>query len=187
MSPDTRPLMNQVAPGVHAFLQLDGSWGLSNSGLVVADDVVVLVDSCFTERRSKSLREAVLSVAPIPPAVLVNTHHHGDHVFGNGLFPEALVISHEQTREAVLGLDPGASARRFPEVDFGHVAPTPATLTFADSLQLHAGDMVLDVLYPGLAHCPGNSVVHVRERGVLIAGDILLKGCTPTFSHGSAV
>jgi cyclase len=183
---ETYPRTELVASGVYAITQADGSWGLSNAGLVVGDDVVILIDTYFTERRNTVLRGLVTKLAPMPPTLLVNTHHHGDHVYGNGWFPEAVVVTHEDTRERVLKLDSTVSARRFSEVVFGVTRPTPASVTFREQLRLHVDDMTLDVLCPSVAHCPGNTVVFVRERSVLFAGDLLLKDCTPSFSGGSA-
>lgn len=184
--PRTAPRMESIAPGVHAFMQPDGSWGLSNAGLIVGDNAVVLIDTCFTERRNAILREMVTATVPRPPALLINTHHHGDHVYGNGWFPEAVVVSHEDTRDCVLRLDSAVSARRFADVQFGETRPTPADLTFRTGLQLHLGDSVLDVFFPGVAHCVGNTAVYLKEHATLFAGDLLLKDCTPSFSGGSA-
>jgi cyclase len=185
--PRTAPRMESIAPGVHAFMQPDGSWGLSNAGLVFNDNAVVLIDTCFTERRNTILREMVTATAPRPPTLLINTHHHGDHVYGNGWFPEAMVVSHEETRDCVLRLDSAVSARRFADVQFGETRPTPADLTFRTDLQFHLGDTVLEVFYPGVAHCVGNTGVYLREQKTLFAGDLLMKDCTPSFSGGSAV
>jgi len=176
-----------LAAGLFAFVQPDGSWGLSNAGLICSDDRVVLVDTWFTERRNRILRQVVLGAAPVPPSILINTHHHGDHVYGNGWFPESVVISHVETRDAVLELDPMASARRFQAVQFGETRATPATITFETSLQLHVGDMTLDVFFPGVAHCSGNTAVFIPQRSVLFAGDLLLKNCTPAMVGGSAL
>lgn len=183
---ETYPRAEHIASGVYAITQADGSWGLSNTGLVFGPDVVVLIDTCFTERRNTILRQLVTELAPIPPTLLVNTHHHGDHTYGNGWFPEAMVVSHESTRDRVLKLDSEISARRFADVEFGVTRPVPASLTFQDKLQVHVDDMTLDVFCTDVAHCPGNTAVFVRERSVLFAGDLLLKGCTPSFSGGSA-
>jgi cyclase len=184
---ESYPYKERLASGVFAFVQPDGSWGLSNAGLICSDDVVVLVDTWFTERRNRVLREVVLGAAPIPPTIIVNTHHHGDHVYGNGWFPEAVVISHVDTRGAVLELDPVESARRFQTVEFGETRATPATITFETSLQLHVGDMAVDVFFPGVGHCPGNTAAFIPQRSVLFAGDLLLKNCTPTMVGGSAL
>jgi cyclase len=183
----THPTRVDLAHDVAAFVQLDGGWGLSNAGLVRSSDAVILIDTWFTERRNRILRDLVSGSAGRAPTLLLNTHHHGDHVFGNGWFPEAVIVSHETTREAVCALDPGVSARRFTTVEFGEARPTPATVTFADELTIHAGDMTLEVFFPGLAHCAGNIAIYVAERSVLFAGDILLKKCTPTLVGGSAL
>lgn len=183
---ETYPRAELITPGIHAITQADGSWGLSNAGLVLGQGVVVLIDTCFTERRNTILREMVTELAPIPPTLLINTHHHGNHVYGNGWFPEAVIVSHEATRERVAKLDSTISARRFAEVEFGTTRPVPAALTFRDELQVHADDMTLNVFFPGIAHCAGNTAVYVPDRSVLFAGDILLKDCTPSFSGGSA-
>jgi cyclase len=184
--PGTEPVLSAVADDVYAVVQLDGSWGLSNAALVVCDGEALLVDTFFTEQRNVRLRGLVDSIAPVPPRYLVNTHHHGDHVHGNGWFPEAIVVAHRSARAAMVRLDPSVSARRFSEVEFGETRLTLPSITFQDSLRIHVGALSLDVIAPQTAHCPGNTVVHIPERGVLVAGDLLLHGCTPTFVGGSA-
>jgi cyclase len=183
----TRPVRESIAHGVTAFVQMDGSWGLSNAGLVVGDNGVLLIDTWFTERRNDMLRTLVDETSPRPPTMLVNSHHHGDHVYGNGWFPEATVISHEATRSAVLALDADASARRFTSVEFGRTRATPATITFDTEMTLHLGGITAVVSFPGVCHCVGNTVILVEEHSVLFAGDVLLNGCTPALVGGSAL
>lgn len=182
----TAPTPVALTPEVTAITQGDGTWGLSNAGLVCAGSEVVLIDTFFTERRNRLLRELVMSIAPRAPRILISTHHHGDHVNGNGMFPEAVIVGHEVTRTAVERLDVSVSARRFPGVDFGETTPVPPAITFSRSLCVHAGDLTLEVFFPGAAHCPGNTAVFIRESRILFAGDLLLKDCTPTFGAGSA-
>jgi cyclase len=178
--------METLFDDVLAFVQPDGSWGLSNGGLVYCDESVVLIDTCFTERRNRALVEMVRNVTPKPVKVLVNTHHHGDHTYGNGWFPEATIVAHRYTRQAICRLDPATSMQRFTTVDFGEVRPTPPMITFEDAVTLHVGELALDVLSPGVSHSGGDAVVHLPERSVLFAGDVVLNGCTPGFVGGSA-
>ena len=51
-----------------------------------------LIDSCSTERRTRAFATAIGSVTPAPVRTLVNTHHHGDHTWGNGLFRTATIV-----------------------------------------------------------------------------------------------
>lgn len=187
LQPDTYPRREWLGSGVSAFVQSDGGWGLSNAGLVHTDEGVVLVDTLFTERRNLILREMILDITGSGPDFIINTHHHGDHLYGNGWFPGATVVSHVDTRSAVLRMDPMASARRFTTVDFGDMRPTAARLTFETRAQINLGNLTVEAFFPGVAHCVGNTAVLVPENGVLFAGDLLLKDCTPTFVGGSAL
>ena len=92
-----------MSDGIFAFVQLDGSWGLNNTGLRRRTRRVLAVDACFTERRTRALLDALHQQAGERPVrTLVNTHHHGDHTFGNYLFlPEATIVGHERCRETI--------------------------------------------------------------------------------------
>ena len=89
------PILREVSDGVFAYVQLDGSWGLNNTGFLVGADGVVVIDTCFTERRSRAFLDAVRGVTDRPLRTLINTHHHGDHTHGNYLLPEATIIAHD--------------------------------------------------------------------------------------------
>src|SRR5436309_6616113 len=82
------PALEEVSAGIFAYIQLDGSWGLNNTGFIVGSDSLIAIDSCFTERRSRAFRDAIRSVTGLPVTALVNTHHHGDHTHGNFVFRE---------------------------------------------------------------------------------------------------
>src|SRR5437773_9453742 len=53
------PSIEEVSPGIFGYVQLDGSWGLNNTGFIVGTESVLVIDTCFTERRSRWFREAV--------------------------------------------------------------------------------------------------------------------------------
>jgi len=105
------PEVKEVSPGVYAYVQLDGSWGLNNPVFLAGKDGVTLVDSCFTERRSQALRTAIRGVTDRPVRTLLNTHHHGDHTYGNFLFPEATIIGHRLCRQEVLATGTSSDLR----------------------------------------------------------------------------
>src|SRR6185312_5438365 len=81
--------LEEVADGVFAYVQPDGSWMINNTGFLVARDGVTAVDACSTERRTRAFLDTVAGVARQPVRTLVNTHHHPDHTAGNGLFAGA--------------------------------------------------------------------------------------------------
>src|SRR5271157_5140434 len=92
----------EVAEGIFAYVQPDGSWFLNNTGFVAGEDLVVSVDTCATERRTRRYLEVVEEVAGQVPRTLVTTHHHADHTNGNWLLPYANILGHERARTEML-------------------------------------------------------------------------------------
>jgi len=184
IAPRIDPRLDEVADGVFAYVQADGGWCLNNAGLIVSGGRTVLVDTAATEARARALREAVLGVAGAPPRVLVNTHSHGDHTFGNFVFPEAVVVGHERTRtemEAVglhlTGLWPG--------VCWGDLEVVLPEVTFRDRLTLHLGGTTAELLCLGPAHTAADTVVWLPGERVLFTGDLVMSGVTPFCPMGS--
>lgn len=186
-APPDPPYTQAVADGVHAFVQPDGGWCLSNAGIVVGDGTTppVLVDTAATEARARLLRAAMARLTPYAPMIVVNTHHHGDHHFGNALFtPTATVVASAATR-AVMA-DKGTALRQvWPQVPWGDLELTLPTLTFEDRLTLHAGGLRVELIDLGTAHTVSDTVAWLPERRVLFAGDVVLPGCTPFVLMGS--
>ncbi|WP_137988258.1 MBL fold metallo-hydrolase [Streptomyces vilmorinianum] len=178
------PELTEVADGVFSYVQPDGGWCLNNAGLVVSGDRAALVDTAATEARARALREAVLSVAPAAPQVLVNTHFHGDHTFGNFVFPESLVVGHERARtemtEAGLHL-----TGLWPDVEWGDLELVPPALTFRDRLTLHIGEKTAELLHLGPAHTSNDTVLWLPAARVLFTGDLVMNGVTPFCPMGS--
>jgi cyclase len=179
------PATEEVAPGVFAFIQLDGSWGLNNTGFIVAGDHVVAIDTCFTERRTRGLIEAIRGRAGDRDVrTLVNTHHHGDHTFGNFLFPNTNIIGHELCREMVLR-EGFAAHRLFAGVDWGDITVNPPSVTFTDRLELWAGDTRIELIFVGPAHTTNDVVAWLPDQRVLFTGDVVFNGGMPFALAGS--
>ncbi|WP_026122559.1 MBL fold metallo-hydrolase [Nocardiopsis halotolerans] len=179
------PWVEEVAEGVHAHIQPDGGWCLNNSGVVVFDGGAVVIDTAATERRATALRRTVDALAPGPRRIVVNTHHHGDHVFGNFVFGDsAEVIAHERAVAEVedTGL---ALTRLWPDVDWGDIRLVLPTMTFTDRLDLRLGDRVAELHHVGPAHTTNDVVVWLPDERVLFTGDTVLSGCTPFTLMGS--
>jgi cyclase len=178
------PELVEVSPGVWAYVQLDGSWGLNNTGFFVGEAGVVVVDTCFTERRTRGFLEAIRTVTPRPLRTLVNTHHHGDHTHGNWLLPAATILGHERCRTDILQTGTAAESL-FPGVEWGEIRVTPPTVTFQERLTVHVDDLRVELLAHTPAHTNSDIVAWVPERELLFAGDLVFNGGTPFLLMGS--
>src|ERR1700712_3494613 len=86
--------LHEVADGVWAYLQPDGSWGYSNAGLVAGDGTSLLVDTLFDLRLTRKMLDSMRGVTDTRPIdTLVNTHANGDHCYGNQLLRESRIIT----------------------------------------------------------------------------------------------
>ncbi|MGC5346583.1 MBL fold metallo-hydrolase [Streptomyces sp. DT24] len=181
----TEPYTVRLTPEVHAYVQPDGGWCLNNAGFVSDGSDTLLVDTAATERRALALRDAVAAAGAPFPRTVVNTHHHGDHTYGNGVFaPRALVIGHDSCREQVVAAGRQLHAM-WPRNDFGDITVTPPTLTYGDRLTLHVGDTEVRLIHPGIAHTLGDTVVHLPRQSVVLTGDLVFQGGTPFIPMGS--
>ncbi|QNP74675.1 MBL fold metallo-hydrolase [Streptomyces roseirectus] len=177
--------LRELADGVHAFLQPPGGWCLSNAGVIAGPDGLLLVDTAATRARAEALRTAAEGLGHGPVRTVVNTHSHGDHVFGNCVFaPPAEVVAHELTGPEMRAT--GMALRDlWPDVDWGELTLTTPTVTFGRSLTLLLGDRPVELHHVGPAHSTNDVVVWLPDAGVLFAGDVALPGCTPFTLMGS--
>ncbi|MBQ1100375.1 MBL fold metallo-hydrolase [Streptomyces sp. b94] len=180
------PILDEVSPGVYAYIQPDGTWWINNTGFIVGKKGIVSVDSCSTERRTRAFIQTIRSVTSQPVRTLVNTHHHGDHTFGNCLFEDAVIVGHEGVREGIQAWGLPRASPYWTDVDWGALELDPPFLTYVDGLTLWVDDLRCEVRYVGSpAHTTCDSIVWIPERGVLFAGDLLFNGGTPFLLQGS--
>lgn len=180
----------KVADGVHAWVQPDGTWWVNNAGAVHHGDHVLVVDTCANRTRTAAMLEAVdRATGGAPVRWAVNTHQHGDHVYGNALLPDATtLVGHRHMREGLVEDFIFDSRPPFwsPTPEWGVATLRLPDVTFTDSLAVHLGDLEVRAHHPGFtAHTTGDVVVHVPDRGVLYAGDLLFHGLTPMLLMGS--
>jgi glyoxylase-like metal-dependent hydrolase (beta-lactamase superfamily II) len=100
--------LREVAGGVFAYLQGDGSWGWSNAGLVTSHGDAMLVDTLYdldlTRRMLDTMRRRTPDAANIE--TVVNTHANGDHCWGNQLVAGADIVASRRAAEEMRELSP---------------------------------------------------------------------------------
>jgi cyclase len=181
-----RPETQEVADGVFAYIQPDGTWWINNTGFLVGPQGVISIDACSTERRTRAYRHAIEAVTAAPVRTLVNTHHHGDHTFGNCLFPGATIVGHERAREEVIAFGPPRELPFWDHGEWGDLTLDPPFLTFTDSVTVHAGDLRAELRHVGTAaHTTNDVIAWLPEQSVLFCGDLVFNGGTPFLLMGS--
>ena len=182
------PELKALAPGVYAFI---GGEGKTNSGFVVTDKGVVVIDTQGPAELAMLLREKIKETTDKPVTHVINTHYHGDHTFGNQYFAEGLIIAHEKTRKALIEGDEGHRAmfrKFFGEESLKGFSLTPPDMTFTDRMILRHGGRTMELVYAGgKAHTDGDIFVWLPEEKVLFSGDLLYNGRLPLLNDGQTL
>jgi cyclase len=186
------PRVEEVSPGIFAYIQPDGTWWINNTGFLVGASAVAAVDACSTEARTRALLAAISATAGRRPVkTLVNTHHHGDHTHGNYLFGDATIVAHERCRAEILAEGPPGTSKlvnsgTWTDVEWGEIETAPPFVTYTDRVSLYVDELKCEVSHVGTpAHSTNDSIVWIPERRVLFAGDLLFNGGTPFLLAGS--
>jgi cyclase len=179
MPPVWETQLKEVAPAVYAYIQAGGpgrnNVSVSDAGIIVGDDSVMVIDALSAPFHTKAFIEAIRRVTDKPFRHVINTHHHGDHVNGNQYFMPAEVVSHPYCREEVLQAVPGPThwAKREGWADGTEERRiVPAHTTVDGRLTYHYGKNVVEVLPMLPAHTYGDLVVYLPQHRIMFVGDI---------------
>jgi cyclase len=178
--------LDELAPGVLAYVQHDGSWFINNAGVIAGSKSVICIDSCATERRTREFLGAIRDVTDQPIDTLINTHHHPDHTNGNSVIEASQIIAQTQCRAemgtTIVTPPPGV----FEPVDWGELEVRPPTLCFDVSIELYLDERRIELLHLGTpAHTTNDIVAWLPDQRILFAGDLAFNGGTPFALSGS--
>lgn len=192
--------LRDIGDGVYACLQPDRGLGWSNSGFINRGGGLV-VDTFWDLARTRQMIEQYSRIWREPARRVANTHHNGDHCWGNQLFAGAEIIGHrlcaaafgkespelmQQIRNGA-GDDPALAdfAAALREYDFSGIVLTPPTTLIEERLDLMLDDEPVELLYVGPAHTIGDVIVHLPRQRVVFTGDVLFRLCTPIGWEGT--
>ncbi|MCP3982931.1 MAG: MBL fold metallo-hydrolase [bacterium] len=193
--------LEEIGNQIYTCLQEEPGIGYSNSGLIGRGGGVV-IDTFWDLAHTRELLAQYARVTPKPAGRVVNTHHNGDHCWGNQLFPEAEIIGHrlcaenfgaetpgllEMIKSADLSEQPALAtfAKSLAAWDFAGVELVPPTTLFDDRMTLDLEGTQVELVHVGPAHTESDVIVHLPEERVLFAGDVVFRLCTPVGWIGS--
>ncbi len=171
----------ELAPGVFGVFADDvdkKDHTGTNAGFVVGRNGVLVIESLVNGTLASELLGEIRKHTTLPIRYLVNTSYHGDHSYGNFLFPaETTIISHaktkefidtkfEQDRKFMLGLM--GVGRGIEEV-----VPRSADVTLSESLSVDLGGRRIEILHIGFAQTPGDLIIWLPEEKIVFVGNMI--------------
>ena len=165
----------EIGEGLWAFT----AEGDPNTGVIIGDDSVMIVEAQATPRLARKVIEKVREVTDKPISHLVMTHYHAVRVLGASAYGAPTVIMGEKARSMVAERgqeDWDSEFERFPRLFQGHEEIPGLTwpnVTFNDRMTVYLGKRRIDLMHLGRAHTAGDIVAYVPDQNVMFTGDIV--------------
>ena len=153
--------------------------GDPNSGIIIGDESVMVIDAQATPTLARQVIEKVRSVTDKPISHLVLSHYHAVRVLGASEYKANNIIMSSKARSMVVERgqeDWDSEFDRFPRLFKGHQeipGLTWPTITFEKKMSVFLGKRKIDLYFLGRAHTAGDIVIHVPDSNVLFTGDIV--------------
>ena len=167
-------------------LTTEGS--LLNTGLIIGSQRAMVIDTGCGPRQGRHILDAVRKKTDLP-IVVVNTHAHYDHFFGNAVFAAAGAVEFwahqncaaeieqhgEVQRQSVAALEP----EMFNGAGLNTELVIPNALVRDQPVLVDLGDLTATLFYLGRGHTDGDLLVGTSTT--LYAGDLVEQGSHPSF------
>ena len=160
--------------------------GDPNTGVIVGDDAVMVVDTQATPVMAQDVIRHIRTVTDLPVKYVVLSHYHAVRVLGaSGYKPEHIIASRD-TYDLIVErgeADKASEIGRFPRL-FRNVESVPAgmtwpTITFSGAMSLWLGKLEVQLLQVGRGHTKGDTIAWLPEQKILFSGDLVEFDATP--------
>jgi glyoxylase-like metal-dependent hydrolase (beta-lactamase superfamily II) len=166
---------DQIGPGLYAYT----AEGDPNSGVIVGDDGVMVVDAQATPALANDVIARVAKVTDKPIKYVLLTHYHAVRALGASAFKGAEILASDATRGLIAERgreDMESEIGRFPRL-FRAPETIPGltwpTVTFPDEISVWLGRREVRIMHVGRGHTAGDVIALVPDAGVVFAGDLV--------------
>ena len=178
---------DQVAPGVffHEGSLTDNSAAVCNNGWIIFDDYVLVIDANFPAG-AKLIISKIRALTDKPIRFAFDTHHHGDHAYGNQVYVDAgaVPVAHTGVLDEMRRLETGyygGKPGRWEEMatvrpDLKDTKLKPPSVLFPDELYFDDGKHRVELMHLGVAHTRGDAMAWLPKEKILFTGDVRVNG-----------
>jgi cyclase len=187
----------QIAPGVFfrysAISATDKNvvFGGSNNTWVVFEDYVLVFDANFPKEAGDVIA-AIRKTTDKPIRYVLDSHHHGDHAYGNAVFAKAgaTVIAQANCARLLRLNGPqefadagkGATGRK----DIADSYLKVPDLIFDEKLVFSDSKQQAELLFFGHAHTAGDAFLYLPKHKILCTGDACTNGAFNFMGHSDS-
>jgi len=176
-----------VAPDVyfHEGQLTDNADAVCNNGWIMFEDYVLVIDANFPAG-AKLIISKIRALTDKPIRFAFDTHHHGDHAYGNQVFVEngGVPVAHTGVIQEMklhetgyYGHEPGRwEAEMKNRADLRTTKLKPPSVLFSKDLIFDDGKHRVELMHLGVAHTHGDAVAWLPNERILFTGDVCVNG-----------
>jgi len=159
--------------------------GHCNNGWIIFKDYVLVIDANFPSG-AQNILPKIRALTSKPIRFAFDTHHHGDHAYGNQVWIDngATPVAHTGVIEEMKRYETGyydskpgrweEAAKTRPDVAASHLAP-PSVL-FPRELYFDDGEHRVELMHLGVAHTHGDAMAWLPKEKIQFTGDACVNG-----------
>src|SRR5258705_9526063 len=178
---DAKPeTVTKIADGV--WFREGGTDGHCNNVIIEMKDYLIVVDANFPSGARLAMADAK-KVSSKPVKYVFDTHHHGDHSYGNSVWTEAgaTTLAYKGVAEEMKRREPSrwqdASKTRKDISELNRTSVEPPKQTFdKNTFVLSDSTRRVEFHFFGWAHTRGDGFVYLPKEQVLCTGDAVVNG-----------
>jgi glyoxylase-like metal-dependent hydrolase (beta-lactamase superfamily II) len=178
---DAKPeTVSKIADGV--WFREGGVDGHCNNTIIEMKDYLIVVDANFPNGARLALEDAK-KISAKPVKYVFDTHHHGDHSYGNAVWTEAgaTTLAYKGVAEEMKRHEPtrwqSTAKTRKDVADLNRTSVEPPKQTFdKNKFVLSDSSRTVEFHFFGWAHTRGDGFVYIPKEQVLCTGDAVVNG-----------
>ena len=166
---------DQVEAGLYAYT----AEGDPNTGVIIGDDAVMVIDAQATPAIAGDVVARIAKVTDKPVKYVLLTHYHAARTLGASAFKGAEILASDATRHMIVERgkeDMNSEIGRFPRL-FRSAETIPGltwpTITFPDQISVWLGRREVRIIHVGRGHTAGDVIAVVPDAGVVFSGDLV--------------
>ncbi len=156
---------------------------------VLGGDAALIVDTRSSAKQGREILDDLRELGSPRVGIVVNTHGHYDHCFGNAVFRPAVIWGHERCAAMIERSGEAMRSSAATEVpglaaELAETVLDPPERTFAGRETIDLDGRAIELVHLGRAHTDNDIVVRIPDADVVCAGDLVENGSPPYFGDG---
>ncbi len=149
-----------------------GEGGSSNTTIISGRNCLIIVDTSLFPEKALKIRKFSQEIFGKPISLVINTHYHPDHTFGNAAFEDVNILSSKLTKEFMEQMDINYIEKIWGKEDSKKYHVSLPNSTFEEKLSLSECGVKMKLCNLG-GHTPDSTIIFLEKEGILIAGDLI--------------